>query len=44
MVCSDIETVVVEFNSDEDHVYLFVNSPPNFSVAKLVFSLKSVSS
>jgi putative transposase len=43
-VCSDFETELVEFNCEEDHVHLLVNFPPKFSIAKLVNSLKGVSS
>jgi putative transposase len=43
-VCSDFEAELVEFNGESDHVHLLVNYPPKVSVAKLVNSLKGVSS
>ena len=43
-VCSDFEAVLIEFNGEVDHVHLLVNYPPKVSLAKLVNSLKGVSS
>jgi len=43
-VCADFETELVEFNGEPDHVHLLVNFPPKVSVARLVNSLKGVSS
>ena len=43
-VCEDFETELVEFNGEADHVHLLVNFPPKVAVAKLVNSLKGVSS
>jgi len=43
-VCEDFETTLVEFDGEEDHVHLLVNFPPKVAVAKLVNSLKGVSS
>jgi putative transposase len=28
-VCVDVETELVEFNGERDHVHLLVNFPPN---------------
>ncbi len=43
-VCSDFEVELVEFNGESDHVHLLINYPPKVSIAKLVNSLKGVSS
>ena len=43
-VCDEFEVELVEFNGEEDHVHLLVNFPPKVAVAKLVNSLKGVSS
>lgn len=43
-VCEDFETVLVEFNGEDNHVHLLVNFPPKVAVSKLVNSLKGVSS
>lgn len=43
-VCKDFESVLDEFDGDDDHVHLLVNYPPKVSVSKLVNSLKGVSS
>jgi putative transposase len=43
-VCRDFEAELVEFDGEEDHVYLLVNYPPKVTVSKLVNSLKGVSS
>ncbi|WP_406357622.1 IS200/IS605 family transposase [Streptomyces sp. NBC_01635] len=43
-VCADFECELVEFNGETSHVHLLVNFPPKVAVAKLVNSLKDVSS
>jgi len=43
-VCADFETELVEFNRENSHVHLLVNFPPTVAPAKLVNSLKGVSS
>jgi putative transposase len=43
-VCADFETELVEFNGENNHVHLLVHFPPKVAVAKLVNSLKGVSS
>ena len=43
-VCEDFGVELVEFNGESDHVHLLVNYPPKVSIAKLVNSLKGVSS
>jgi putative transposase len=43
-VCADSETDLVEFNGDNTYVHLLVNFPPKVAPAKLVNSLKGVSS
>ncbi|WP_203827701.1 IS200/IS605 family transposase, partial [Actinoplanes palleronii] len=43
-VCADFETELVEFNGENNHVHLLVNFPPKVALAKLVNSLKGVSS
>ncbi|MFC4106377.1 IS200/IS605 family transposase [Micromonospora zhanjiangensis] len=43
-VCADFETELVEFNGQNNHVHLLVNFPPKVAVARLVNSLKGVSS
>lgn len=43
-VCGDFETELIEFNGEDDHVHLLVHYPPKISIAKLVNSLKGVSS
>ena len=43
-VCTDFEAQLVEFDGEDDHVYLLVNYPPKVSISKLVNSLKGVSS
>ena len=40
----DFETELVEFNGENNHVHLLVNFPPKVAPAKLVNSLKGVSS
>ncbi len=43
-VCTDFEATLVEFNGEGEHVHLLVNLPPKVAVARLVNSLKGVSS
>lgn len=43
-VCTDFEAELVEFNGENNHVHLLVNYPPKIAVARLVNSLKGVSS
>lgn len=43
-VCGDFDAELVEFNGEHDHVHLLVHYPPKTSIAKLVNSLKGVSS
>lgn len=43
-VCADFETELIEFNGGYNHVHLLVNYPPKVAVARLVNSLKGVSS
>ena len=43
-VCTDFEAELAEFNGETDHVHLLVNFPPKVAVARLVNSLKGVSS
>ncbi|RQW96413.1 IS200/IS605 family transposase [Micromonospora inaquosa] len=43
-VCADFDTELVEFNGEDNHVHLLVNFPPKVALAKLVNSLKGVSS
>ena len=43
-VCLDFESELVEFDGEDDHVYLLVNYPPKVAVSNLVNSLKGVSS
>jgi putative transposase len=43
-VCAHFETELVEFNGENNHVHLLVNFPPKIALAKLVNSLKGVSS
>lgn len=43
-VRADFETELVEFNGENNHVHLLVNFPPKVALAKLVNSLKGVSS
>jgi putative transposase len=43
-VCTDFEAELVEFTGKDDHVHLLVNFPPKVAVARLVNSLKGVSS
>ena len=43
-VCHDFNAELVEFDGEKDHVHLLINYPPKVSIAKLVNSLKGVSS
>jgi putative transposase len=43
-VCADLETELVEFNGENNHIHLLVNFPPKVALARLVNSLKGVSS
>ena len=43
-VCEKFESTLVECNGENDHVHLLVHYPTKVSVAKLVNSLKGVSS
>lgn len=43
-VCADFEAALVEFNGDNNHDHLPVNFPPKVALARLVNSLKGVSS
>lgn len=43
-ICTDFGAELTEFNGEEDHVHLLVHYPPTVELAKLVNSLKGVSS
>ena len=43
-VCTSFDVDLVEFNGEHDHVHLLVEHPPKVAVARLVNSLKGVSS
>ena len=43
-VCDDFEATLVECDGESDHVHLLVTYPPKMAIAKLVNSLKGVSS
>jgi len=43
-VCADFEAELVQMDGEHDHVHLLVNYPPKVSIARLVNSLKGVSS
>ena len=43
-VCKDFNAELVELDGEKDHVHLLINYPPTVSIAKLVNSLKGVSS
>ena len=43
-VCNDFNAELVESDGEKDHVHLLINYPPKVSIAKLVNSLKGVSS
>ncbi|GGM39112.1 IS200/IS605 family transposase [Micromonospora sonchi] len=42
--CADLDTELIEFNGENNHVPLLVNFPPKVAVTRLVNSLKGVSS
>jgi putative transposase len=43
-ICEDFEARLIESNGEDDHVHLLVEYPPKVAIAKLVNSLKGVSS
>ena len=43
-ICEDFEARLVASNGEDDHVHLLVEYPPKVAIAKLVNSLKGVSS
>ena len=43
-VCADFEAQLIECNGEDDHVHLLVAYPPKIALARLVNSLKGVSS
>ena len=43
-VCKDFESELIECDGEDDHIHLLVNYPPKVAIAKLVNSLKGVSS
>ena len=43
-ICEDFESELIELEGENDHIHLLINYPPKVSVAKLVNSLKGVSS
>jgi putative transposase len=43
-VCQDFDAEMIEFEGEHDHVHLLVNYPPKVAIARLVNSLKGVSS
>ena len=43
-ICYGFESELIEFHGEDDHVHLLVNYPTKVSIAKLVNSLKGVSS
>lgn len=42
--CSKLESDLIEFNGEADHVHLLVGFPPKIAISTLVNSLKGVSS
>ena len=42
--CVDLESELVEFDGEDDHVHLLVNYPPKLAISALVNALKGVSS
>jgi len=44
IVCEKCNAELVEFNGERDHVHVLINYPPTVMVARLVNSLKGVSS
>ena len=43
-IANEHQVVLKEFNGEEDHVHMLIHYPPKVSLAKLVNSLKGVSS
>ncbi len=43
-VCHDLESQLIEFDGESDHVHLLVHYPPKVAISKLVNSLKGASS
>jgi putative transposase len=43
-VCAGFEAELVQMHGEDDHVHLLVNYPPKVAIARLVNSLKGVSS
>ncbi len=43
-VCQDFEATLQEFDGEQDHVHLLITYPPKVAIARLVNSLKGVSS
>jgi putative transposase len=43
-VCRDFEAELIECDGEDDHVHLLVHYPPKVALARLVNSLKGVSS
>jgi putative transposase len=43
-ISKEHQVILKEFNGEEDHVHLLIHYPPKVSLAKLVNSLKGVSS
>lgn len=43
-VCADLNSKLLSFNGEDDHVHLLVDYPPKVSLSALVNSLKGVSS
>lgn len=43
-VCNDFESEMIEMEGERDHVHVLIHYPPKVPVAKLVNSLKGVSS
>ena len=43
-VCQDFESELIELTGEDDHVHLLINYPHKIEIAKLVNSLKGVSS
>ena len=43
-VCADFDCQLVEFNGENNHLHLLANYPPKVAIARLVNSIKGVSS
>ncbi len=43
-ICNEFESELIEIDGERDHVHLLIYYPPKVAVAKLVNSLKGVSS